>query len=159
LHLTVRFHEHIGLDAEREIDVGRVLRINAQILDAPYFRTSRITDRRARFQPARELKMSMVGFGRATKRSIDRENRDKKDASGSQDKQSHQRLFGFWAHHSPYSWAPLFSGSPIFRRRSSATPVLSGERLQIIQFPFHVRLGHSIQKLTHAWLRARPHFL
>jgi hypothetical protein len=55
----------------------------------------------------------VVGPGRAAERSIDRENRDKKDASGNQDKQSHQRLFGFWAHH-----PPLLSGSLVFGLRN-----------------------------------------
>jgi hypothetical protein len=99
LHLAVRFHEQIGLDAEREIDVGRILWINAQTLYSPDLGTSRIPDRRARFQPARELKVSVVSLGLATKGPIDRENSHEQNASGNQYKQSNKRLFGFWAHH------------------------------------------------------------
>jgi hypothetical protein len=109
LYFAVCFYEDIRLDAECEIDVRRVLRINAQALNPPYLGASRIADGCSRFQPAREFKVSVVGFSCLAKRAIDRENGYEEDASGNQHKQSDECLFGFWAHHFPYFSAPRFS--------------------------------------------------
>ena len=54
-YFAVRFHQQVGLNAESEIDVSRILRINAQTFHAAYFRSSGIANSGARLQPAREL--------------------------------------------------------------------------------------------------------
>jgi hypothetical protein len=109
LYFAVCFYEDIWLDAECEIDVRRVLRINAQAVNPPYLGASRIADGRTRLQPAREFKVGVVGFSWIPKRAIDRENGYDEYASGNQHKQSDERLFGFWAHHFPYFSTLRFS--------------------------------------------------
>jgi hypothetical protein len=57
----------------------------------------------------------MVTLGCGAERPIDSENHDEENASGNQYKQSHQRLFGFWAHHSLLFLGSLILGLPYFQ--------------------------------------------
>src|SRR5215475_13973803 len=88
----------IGFDAEGDFETGRILRIDAELLDAADLRSAGVSNRCTLLNAAREWHIRVKGFGRSGESAAKSEDGGDKESASDQDEQSHDGLLSFGFH-------------------------------------------------------------
>jgi hypothetical protein len=99
--VTVGFDGEIGLDPEGDLDAGGILRINADVVDAPDLGTSRVTNAGAGLDTSSEWEIGAISVRGSSEGAANGKNGTNQNSGGDDNEQTDKRLFAFRIHGFP----------------------------------------------------------